>query len=309
MTTTEAPPRPARPDSIKAVPVRHPGRWIAVAVIAVLFAMAVHTVLTNPRFNWSQQGKYAFSQGIRTGVVLTIWLTIAAMIIGIVLGILIAVMRLSPNPVLRTTAWVYVWVFRGTPVLVQLLLWASLGALFPRVGVGIPFGPEFADGRTFNIVGAIAASLLGLGLNEAAYMAEVVRAGILSVDEGQWEASSALGMTRVHTLRRVVLPQAMRVIVPPTGNETISMLKTTSLVAYVPAYELLAKTQEIYSRTYQVIPMLIMASLWYLAMTSVLMVGQYYIERHYAKGTVRNLPLTPMQRMLLVMRRDSSSAS
>src|SRR6478735_2328544 len=306
MTATDVSARPARPDAIKAVPVRHPGRWIAIVVLAVLGAMFVHAIVTNPRFNWSEQWKYAFTPGIRQGVVATIWLTVASMAIGIVLGIVLAVMRLSENPFLRTAGWVYVWVFRGTPVLVQILFWAGLGALYPRLGIGIPFGPEFTDARTFDLIAGFTAALLGLGLNEGAYMAEIVRGGLISVDEGQWEASSALGMTRLQTLRRIVLPQAMRVIVPPTGNETISMLKTTSLVAFVPFAELLFKTQEIYSKTYQVIPMLIMASLWYLAMTSVLMIGQYYIERHYAKGSVRNLPLTPTQRLLNVMRRGDS---
>ena len=290
------PVRPARPDSLKAVPVRHPGRWAAVAVIAVLAAMLVNTIVTNPRFNWSEQWKYAFTDGIIDGVVTTIWLTVASMAIGVVLGVILAVMRLSPNGVLSSAAWFYVWAFRGTPLLVQLLLWANLGALFPTIGIGIPFGPTFVEDQTFNVIGLLAAALLGLGLNEAAYMSEIVRAGILSVDEGQWEASTALGMKRAQTMRRIVLPQAMRIIVPPTGNETIAMLKTTSLVAFVPYYELLFRTQEIYSRTYQVIPMLIMASLWYLTMTSVLMVAQYYIERHYAKGSVRELPPTPLQR-------------
>ena len=278
---------PARPTAIKAVPVRHPGRWVAVAVIAVLGAMLVNTVVTNPGFNWSEQRQYAFSDTIRSGVVTTIWLTVASMAIGVVLGLVLAIMRLSANPIVRSAAWLYVWVFRGTPLLVQLLIWANLGALFPRIGLGIPFGPTYVEDATFNVIGVLAASLLGLGLNEAAYMSEIVRAGLLSVDEGQWEASSALGMSRTQTLRRVVLPQAMRVIVPPTGNETIAMLKTTSLVAFVPYYELLFRTQEIYTRTYQIIPMLIMASLWYLAMTSVLMVGQYFIEAHYARGTAR----------------------
>jgi len=311
MTATDVSTRPARPDGIKAVPVRHPGRWVAVAIIAVLLAMLVHSVFTNPRYNWSEQWKYAFTPGIRQGVVTTIWLTIAAMAIGVLLGVLLAVMRLSPNPVLRNAAWFYVWAFRGTPLLVQLLLWANLGALFPKIGIGIPFGPTYFQHQTFNVIGFLAAALLGLGLNEAAYMSEIVRAGILSVDEGQWEASSALGMTRIQMLRRIVLPQAMRVIVPPTGNETISMLKTTSLVAYVPYYELLFRTQDIYSKTYQVIPMLLMASLWYLAMTSVLMVAQYYIERHYAKGSVRSLPLTPLQkaRLRLTRREESGSAA
>ncbi|HAM24940.1 MAG TPA: ABC transporter permease [Actinobacteria bacterium] len=287
----------ATPEPLKVVPLRHPGRWAAMAVIAVLLAMLVHALATNPRFNWPEQAKYGFTPAIRQGVLTTLWLTVAAMVVGVVLGVVLAVMRLSPNPVLRNAAWIYIWVFRGTPVLVQILVWASLGALFPRLGLGIPFGPQFVEADTFSLISGFSAALLGLGLNEAAYMAEIVRAGLLSVNEGQWEAAGALGMRRSQILRRVVLPQAMRVIVPPTGNETISMLKTTSLVAYVPFAELLFQTQAIYAKTYQVIPMLLMASLWYLAMTSVLMIVQYYIERYYARGSVRQLPPTPWQRV------------
>jgi len=282
------PARRQRPEAIRAVGVRHPGRWVAAVVIAVLLAMVVHTVFANQRFGWSEQGQYVFSPQILNGVRTTLMLTVVSMLVGVVLGILLAVMRLSPNPLVSGAAWVYIWVFRGTPVLVQLIIWGSLGALYPRLSLGIPFGPELVSSSTNTLVPGLVAALLGLGLNEGAYMAEIVRAGLLSVDEGQTEAASALGMSRSTTLRRIVLPQAMRVIVPPTGNETISMLKTTSLVAYIPYYELLFRTQNIYSRTYQIIPMLIMASLWYLAMTSVLMVAQTRIERHYGRGATRD---------------------
>lgn len=285
-----------RPKAIRAVPVRHPGRWVAAGIIAVLAILAVHAVVTNPRFNWAEQAKYAFDSSVIAGVRTTLTLTFFSMLVGVVLGIILAVMRLSSNPLVSGAAWLYIWIFRGTPVLVQLLVWASLGALFPTLGLGIPFGHVFFSARTFDLIPGLAAALLGLGLNEAAYMSEIVRAGILSVDDGQSEAATALGMPKMLTLRRIVLPQAMRVIVPPTGNETISMLKTTSLVAYVPYYELLFKVQNIYTRTYQVMPMLIMASLWYLSMTSVLMVGQYYIERRFSRGSLRTLPPTPVQR-------------
>lgn len=285
-----------RPKAIRAVPVRHPGRWVAAGIIAVLAILAVHAVVTNPRFNWAEQAKYAFDSSVIAGVRTTLTLTFFSMLVGVVLGIILAVMRLSSNPLVSGAAWLYIWIFRGTPVLVQLLVWASLGALFPTLGLGIPFGHVFFSARTFDLIPGLAAALLGLGLNEAAYMSEIVRAGILSVDDGQSEAATALGMPKMLTLRRIVLPQAMRVIVPPTGNETISMLKTTSLVAYVPYYELLFKVQNIYTRTYQVMPMLIMASLWYLSMTSVLMVGQYYIERRFSRGSLRKLPPTPVQR-------------
>ncbi|MHB1614165.1 MAG: amino acid ABC transporter permease [Actinomycetes bacterium] len=303
-TVTDA---PERPETIRAVPVRHPGRWVAVAIIAVLAAMFVHTIVTNPRFNWAVQGQYALSTQILHGAEVTVELTVAAMLIGAGLGVVLAVMRLSPNPVVGGAAWAYIWAFRGTPVLVQLLLWANLGALLPRLGIGIPFGPVLASGVTFTLVPSLAAALLGLGLNEAAYMAEIVRAGILSVGEGQHEAAAALGMRRLQIMRRVVLPQAMRVIVPPTGNETISMLKTTSLVAYVPYYELLFAAQNIYTRNYQVMPLLIMVSLWYLAMTSILMVGQYYLERRFARGASRSLPPTPLARLQRRLRVRSSA--
>ena len=289
----------ARPGAVQAVPVRHPGRWVAIVVIGVLVAMAVNSVVTNPNWDWAFQLDNAFSPPVLRGVVTTLWLTAVAMLMGVVLGVILAVMRLSPNPVLTGAAWFYIWLFRGTPVYVQLIIWATIGALYKQISLGIPFGEAFVTFDTRTLIPNVVAALLGLGLNEAAYMAEIVRAGILSVDEGQSEAASALGMSRLLTLRRIVLPQAMRVVVPPTGNETISMLKTTSLVVAVPYYELLFNAQAIGTRTFRPFPMLIMASLWYLAMTSVLMVGQYYIERHYAKGSVRTLPLTPVQRLRL----------
>lgn len=285
------------PDPIKAVPVRHPGRWVTMAVIAVVGAMFINSLVTNENWQWSFQFENAFSEPVLRGVTTTIWLTIASMGMGVLLGIVLAVMRLSPNPILSGAAWFYVWVFRGTPVLVQLVIWGNLNSLYRELSLGVPFGPELFTFETRNLVPPVAAALLGLALNEAAYMSEIIRAGILSVDEGQSEAASALGMSRMQTLRRVVLPQAMRVVVPPTGNETISMLKTTSLVAYVPYYELFFQTSAIGSRTFQPFPMLITASLWYLALTSLLMVGQYYIERYYARGSVRNLPPTPLQKL------------
>jgi polar amino acid transport system permease protein len=298
--TTE---RDTTPAPIKAVPVRHPGRWAAVVVIAVLVAMAISSVVTNPNWEWRFQVENAFAEPVVQGVWTTLWLTAASMVMGVLLGIVLAVMRLSPNPVLASSAWFYIWVFRGTPVLVQLVIWANLGSLYRQVSLGVPFGPQWFTFDTRNLVPNAAAALLGLGLNEAAYMSEIIRAGILSVDEGQTEAACALGMSRMQTLRRIVLPQAMRVVVPPTGNETISMLKTTSLVSAVPYAELFFQTSSIGSRTFQVFPTLVMASLWYLAMTSVLMVGQYYLERYYARGSVRTLPPTPVQRLRMRLTR------
>jgi polar amino acid transport system permease protein len=212
------------------------------------------------------------------------------MAVGIVLGVVMAVMRLSPNPLVSGFSWLYIWFFRGTPLLVQLLFWGFAGALYKKINLGIPFGgPVLISGTTNSLITAFAAAILGLGLNEGAYMAEVVRAGIISVDEGQSHAAQSLGMSRLQTLRLIVIPQAMRVIIPPTGNETISMLKNTSLVIVLGSvFDLLFATQQIYAATYQTIPLLIVASLWYLAMTSVLYVGQYFVERRYGRGFSRS---------------------
>jgi polar amino acid transport system permease protein len=196
------------------------------------------------------------------------------------------------------SSWTYVWLFRGTPVLVQILFWSFISALYPRISFGVPFGgPELLHGSANAVITPFVAAILALGLNEGAYMAEIVRAGIISVDEGQTEAAHALGMTRLQTMRRIVLPQAMRVIIPPTGNETISMLKTTSLVSVIAYSELLYSAQLIYSVNYRQIPLLLVASAWYLIMTTVLSIGQYYIERRYSRGASRNLPDTPLQRL------------
>ncbi|HEU5421058.1 MAG TPA: amino acid ABC transporter permease [Streptosporangiaceae bacterium] len=286
----------APPEEIRAVPVRHPGRWLAAAVVLLLVAMLVHTLVTNPRFQWDVIGNYFLSSRVLEGLGYTLLLTVVAMVIGIVLGVLLAVMRLSSNPLLSGASWCYIWLFRGTPVLVQLLFWFNLAALYPRISVGVPFGTEFATFSANDVITALGAAILGLGLNEGAYMAEIVRAGILSVEHGQSEAAQALGMRRSLTMRRIILPQAMRVIIPPTGNETISMLKTSSLASVITVTELLYAVQLIYSVNFQTIPLLITASIWYLIVTSLLTVGQYYIERHYARGSARQLPLTPWQR-------------
>jgi polar amino acid transport system permease protein len=271
---------------IQAVPVRHPGRWLAGAVILILAAMLVHALVTNQNFHWDIVGKYLTTDSILNGLKNTLILTVLSMAIGIVGGILLAVMRLSANPLMSWSAAGYLWLFRGTPVITQLLFWFYLGALFPRLGLGIPFGPTFISADTNSLIAPFTAALLGLGLNEAAYMAEIVRSGILSVEHGQTEAAEALGMTRTKIMRRIVLPQAMRVIIPPTGNETISMLKTTSLVVVIAYFELMTAVQQIYSRNFQTIPLLIVAAIWYLLLTSVLTLVQSRIEKRFARGTV-----------------------
>ncbi|HET9114657.1 MAG TPA: amino acid ABC transporter permease [Gaiellaceae bacterium] len=242
--------------------------------------------MQNKRFEWSVIRQYMTDPTILRGLVTTLELTALSMVIGIVLGVLLAVMRLSPNALVSGLAWLYIWFFRGTPVLVQILFWFNIAAVYPRFGVGLPFGgPQLTHLNFTTLITPFIAGVLALGLNEGAYMAEIVRAGLISVDEGQTEAAQALGMSRLLTMRRIVLPQAMRVIVPPTGNETISMLKTSSLVSVIAVVELLYAAQIIYARTYQTIPLLIVASLWYLICTTVLSIGQYYVERHYARGS------------------------
>jgi polar amino acid transport system permease protein len=299
MTAATNPAEPAAAE-IKAIPVRHPGRWVASAVVLLLSAMFVHMLVTNDAFQWAFIRDNAFSQPVLTGAKNTLILTALSMLGGITFGIVLAVMRLSPNPVLSGGAWVYVWFFRAVPRVVLLILFGNLGVLYAQYDVGIPFDRQIADlfglsfdGRFFGvsantILTAFVAALLGLALSEAAYMAEIVRAGISSIDEGQTEAAQALGMSRGRLMRRIVLPQAMRVIVPPTGNETIAMVKDTALVAFVPYYELFFQLQAIGSRTFQLFPMLVAACLWYLAITSVLMVGQHYLERRYSRGTRRS---------------------
>jgi polar amino acid transport system permease protein len=287
-----------RPEDIRAVPVRRPGRWVAATIVLVIAVAIVRSVVTNPRFQWSVVGHYLFDDRVLEGLVVTIELTLLAMAIGIVLGVLLAVMRMSPNPLLSGGSWLYIWFFRSTPVLVQLIFWFSISALYPKLGLGIPFGPAFVHPDVNTLITAFRAAVLGLGLNEGAYMAEIVRAGIISVDEGQNDAAHSLGMTRTQTMRRIVLPQAMRVIIPPTGNETISMLKTTSLASVIAVPELLFAVQGIYSSSYKVIPLLIVASIWYAACTSVLYVGQYYLERYYGRGVSRDAAPTARQRLV-----------
>ena len=288
---------PARPDEIKAIPVRHPGRWVAAAIILYLSAALVKSVATNPRFEWGIIRHYFTSSRVLQGLVTTLELTVLCMAIGIVIGILLAVMRLSANPLVSGASWLYIWLFRGTPVLVQILFWGFIAALYPTLSLGIPLGPQFVHFSANSTITPFVAGMLALGLNEGAYMAEIVRAGFISVDEGQTEAAQSLGMTRLQTMRRIVLPQAMRVIVPPTGNETISMLKTTSLVSVIAVTDLLYSVQLIYAVNYRTIPLLIVASIWYLIVTTVLSFGQYYLERYFARGAARELPPTPLQRL------------
>ncbi|MGZ5407458.1 MAG: amino acid ABC transporter permease [Aeromicrobium sp.] len=300
MTTSGSTPQEGKGEAadIKAVPVRHPGRWLSTFFVLIFMVVFVRSLLNNPNYEWDVVFEYFTSDTILTGLRHTIELTVLCMVIGIVGGIILAVMRLSTNPILSTVSWLYIWFFRGTPLLVQILFWGFIGALYETVSIGIPFGgPEFTSFKTQDLITVFLAAVLGLALNEAAYMAEIVRGGILSVDEGQLKAAQSLGMSQMLAMRRIVLPQAMRVIIPPTGNETISMLKNTALVSVIAYGDLLYNAQLIYSRTYQTIPLLLTASIWYLLVTSVLTAGQFYVERYYGRGSSRELPPTPIQRV------------
>jgi polar amino acid transport system permease protein len=279
-------PASGRPEAIKAIPIRHWGRWISAAIVIYLVAALVYSFIKNPNVDWPTVWDYMFSSTTLRGLLLTIELTFISMIIGAAGGVLLAVMRLSDNPVLSGIAWVYIWFFRGTPVYVQIILWANLGVFYPRLYAGIPFaGVTLGSMDSGTLVAhIIVPAILALGLNEAAYAAELVRAGIISVEAGQSEAALSLGMSPVLNMRRIVLPQAMRVIVPTFGNETISMLKTTSLIAAIGGLEMFGRLQQIYAQTFQIIPLLIVACAWYLFLTSILTIGQGYLEAYYGKG-------------------------
>jgi len=270
------------------VRLRHPWRWVAVAVIALFLAQAIVFALTNDKLRWDLVWGYLFEESVLRGVWMTVKLTVVAMVVGVVLGTVLAVMRLSDNPVFRAVAGGYVWIFRGTPILVQLLFWFFLGTVLPTITIGIPFGPDFGSWATNTVISQFTAAILGLGLNEAAYMAEIVRAGIGSVDQGQSEAAEALGMSPATTYRRVVLPQAARLIVPPTANQTISMLKLTSLVLVIGLPELTTTVQLIYGRNLQQIPMLLVASIWYLFLTTLLTIVQSRLEKRMSRGVSRS---------------------
>jgi polar amino acid transport system permease protein len=283
--------------TIRRKPGRTVVRWVlSIALVLVPFAMFVHLLVTAKTLHWDVVRKYFTAQSVLEGLARTIELTAVAMVMGIVLGVLLALMRMSRSTVLKTAAAAYIWLFRGTPLLVQIIFWYNLASFIPRISIGIPFGPSFASWNVNSIVTPLSAALLALGLNEGAYMSEIVRAGIASVETGQTEAALVLGMTRGQTMRRIVLPQAIRIIIPPTGNQAIGMLKGTALVSVISTPELLYSVQLIYSQNFKTIPLLIVASLWYLILTTVLSVGQYYLERHYARGSARSLPLTPWQR-------------
>ncbi|RPF30411.1 amino acid ABC transporter permease [Streptomyces sp. TLI_185] len=291
--------QPAARD-LEVVPVRHYGRWVAAVAATAALAGLIGSLAQNANVHWDVVGHYLFAGLIFDGLGTTLWLTAAAMVLGLGLGTLIAVMRLSANPVLYGLSSLFVWFFRGTPLLVQIIFWGYAAALYKYVLIGIPFTDiTFFRAETNSLLTPSVAALLALGLNEAAYASEIVRAGIQSVDAGQAEAAHSLGMRPAMTMRRIVLPQAMRVIVPPMGNETINMLKMTALVSVIAAHDLMSNIQDVYAQNYQVIPLLVVASIWYLALVSVLSVPQAWLERRYGRGSAGTGPTSPLQRMFL----------
>ncbi|MBW3088469.1 amino acid ABC transporter permease [Bifidobacterium sp. 82T24] len=274
------------PNRIDALPVRRPGPVVAGIIVALLAVMLVYGMITNERFEWDVVWKYLFNENVLAGIGWTLWITVLSMVIATVLAVILAIMRKSINPVLRGVSWFFIWFFRGTPVYTQLVFWGLFSVLVPKLGLGIPFTSiEFWSIDSQNVVTAFRAAVIGLALNEAAYLSEIVRAGLEAVDPGQAEAAEALGMRRSLIMRRIILPQAMRIIIPPTGNETIGMLKTTSLVLAVPfTLDLQFATNAIANRIYKPIPLLIVACFWYLLITSILMVIQSRLEKYFGKG-------------------------
>ncbi|WP_329140178.1 amino acid ABC transporter permease [Streptomyces sp. NBC_00670] len=290
------PPAPDDPATFTVVPARHYARWAAALAVLVLVAQLAHGLATNPVWEWHVFRAYVLSETIVRAVWVTLQLTAYATVLGFLLGTVLAFMRLSRSPVLQTVAWTYIWIFRSIPMIVQLVFWFNLSALYDRLGLGIPFGPVFWSVDSNSIIGTMGAAVIGLTLHQAAYCAEIVRGGVLAVDQGQLEAAAALGIPRLRQIRRIVLPQAMRAILPTAGNEVIGLLKGTSVVYVMSIGELFYQVQVVYGRNGRVIPLLLVATAWYVLLTSLLSVAQYYVERRYARGADRTPPPTPLQR-------------
>jgi polar amino acid transport system permease protein len=281
-------------DGVRKVPLRHPWWWAGGAVLILIIGMFAQLLVTNQNMKWSVVLEYLFDGEILGGLVTTLELTVLAMVIGLALGILLAVMRLSANPLFRSVSWLWLWFFRGVPPLVQMVFWFNLATLIPKLKLGIPYGPVLASWDTNTVISAFSAAILGLSLTESAYAAEMIRAGIQAVSKGQTEAALSIGMSKFQVMRRVVLPQALRIVVPPIGNDLISMLKFTSLVSVLATPDLLYSAQMIYSRNYKTIPLLLVATIWYLVLTTLLTVAQQQVERrlkttHPSAGRAANI--------------------
>ena len=283
--------------SLEVVKTRHWVRWILSALAIFVVAQLLWSVISTPTYKWDVFAKYFFSPAILRGLGLTLLFTIVAGTIGFIAGGVLALMRLSKSPLLNGFAWSFIWFFRSVPLMVQVLVWFNLGYLYPTIGLGIPFTTNyFVEAETVVLISAFAAAVLGLSLHQAAYSAEIIRGGILSVDQGQLEAAAALGLPRSVRVRRIILPQAARSILPNAFNEIIGLLKGTSIISVIAIGELFYVAQVVYNRNHDVIPLLLVAVVWYAILTTVLSIGQFYIERHFARGSARVLPPTPIQR-------------
>ena len=295
LTRTE----PAHPGALDVVPLRHWWRWVFSAIAVFLLAQLVWTFFTNPQWRWPVFADHFFNEAVLRGLWLTLWLTAASAVIGFALGGLLALARLSGSPLLNGFAWGFIWFFRSVPLVVQLVVWYNLGYLFPTLGIGWPFTYDFwvVEFDTVRLLSSTVAAILGLSLHQAAYSAEIIRGGLLSVDQGQLEAARALGIPQLRRFRRIVLPQAARAILPNAFNEVIGLLKGTSVVFIVALPELFYTVQVIYNRNQQVIPLLLVAAVWYTIFTTLLSIAQFYVERRFARGAARELPPTPLQRL------------
>ncbi|SMY09829.1 amino acid ABC transporter permease [Flavimaricola marinus] len=277
----------SRPDihDVTPVPVRRYGQQFGAVVLIVFALLFAQNLATNQNIQWPVVAQYMFAPSILSGLGMTILLTVLAMVIGLSIGVVLAIMRLSDSRVFQGAAWAWIWFFRGVPPLVQLIFWYNLALLYPDLSIGIPFGPKLFIWDTNAVITPFSAAILGLAFTEAAYAAEMIRAGIQAVSGGQVEASATLGMSRSQTLRRIVLPQALRIVIPPIGNDTISMLKFTSLVSVLALPDLLFSAQMVYARTYQTIPLLMVATIWYLVLTTVLTFAEHAIEHRLSEGS------------------------
>nr|WP_307797338.1 amino acid ABC transporter permease [Williamsia soli] len=274
----------------------HYGRWLGVVVVLILLSQFVAGAVTNPRFDWPTFAQFFFSTTVLDALWLTIQLTAYGAVFGFAGGVVLALMRQSPNPLLRSVSWAFIWLFRSIPLIVQILFWGFLGALYTHLGYGIPFGPIFGETATKDLIGPMTAAVIGLSIHQAAYGAEIIRAGLISVDEGQREAAAALGIPARRQFTKIIFPQAMRTIVPPAANEIIGLLKGTSAVFIIALPDLFYQVQVIYGRNGRIIPLLMVAVVWYVILTGLLSVIQFYIERYFAKGAHREVPPTPIQR-------------
>ncbi|MBB4780538.1 amino acid ABC transporter permease [Streptomyces rapamycinicus] len=274
------------PSVLKRAKRRRPGLLVANAIVLVLAAMAVTTIFTNPRFEWETVGKYFFEIRVMKGIGVSIGMTAATMVLSLVCGTLVALMRMGGSRLMSTVAAAFIWVFRSIPMLVQLLFWYNLAALFPTLSLGIPWGPRFVTFDSNSVIGPLTAAIIGLTLHETAYIAELIRSGLLAVPDGQRQAASALGLTPAQIFFRITLPQALRVIVPPMGNELISLLKATSLVSVITLADLLYSVQLIYAKNFQTVPLLIVAAIWYMIITGVITLLQQRLERRLGRHTL-----------------------